>query len=110
MGSTEQGAADESSTSMPVLPITSRQTLAACRAMPLQPGDVFIASYPKSGTTWMQNILTTLLLGGALNSPTHPPHLFPLVPFLLPWGRLVGLLDDELLSAALGAPVGAACR
>ena len=55
---------------MPVLPITSEETLAACRAMRVKPGDIFIASYPKSGTTWTQNILTTLLLGGA-QQPGH---------------------------------------
>ena len=31
---------------MPMLPITSAATVAACKALPLQKGDVFIASYP----------------------------------------------------------------
>jgi len=46
---------------MPTLTITSPQTIESCRNLILRPKDVFICSYPKSGTTWTQHIVLSLL-------------------------------------------------
>ena len=48
----------------PLLPITSSRTLRNCRRLEANRRDVFVCSYPKSGTTWMQNIVYTLVTGG----------------------------------------------
>lgn len=47
---------------MPLLPITSPETIDACKSLPLQPSDIFICSYPKSGTTWTQHIVLSLII------------------------------------------------
>lgn len=47
---------------MPLLPISSPATIDACKSLQLRPSDVFICSYPKSGTTWTQHIVLTLIL------------------------------------------------
>lgn len=47
---------------MPLLPITSPGTVRKCSSLPLREGDVFVCSYPKSGTTWTQHVVLSLLL------------------------------------------------
>jgi hypothetical protein len=50
---------------MPLLPITSPATIEKCKSLPLRPSDVFVCSYPKSGTTWTQHIVLSLILADA---------------------------------------------
>lgn len=47
---------------MPLLSITSKNTVEKCRNFPLLENDIFICSYPKSGTTWLQHVILTLIL------------------------------------------------
>lgn len=47
----------------PYLPFCDQEILDKCKAYPAR-DEVFICSFPKSGTTWMQNIVFTLLTKG----------------------------------------------
>ena len=49
---------------------------AFCQFTP-QPGDIFIASYPRSGTTWLQMILYQLTTDGDMENLTHITEYCP---------------------------------
>ena len=49
---------------MPLLPITLERTVKACATLPLDDRTIFACSYPKSGTTWLQNMLYELCTAG----------------------------------------------
>ena len=63
----------------PLLPITSASTLAAIKQLATGPRDVFIASYPKSGTTWLQAIVFEL---ASLGTDVALDHISNFTPFL----------------------------
>ena len=63
----------------PLLPITSASTLAAIKQLATGPRDVFIASYPKSGTTWLQAIVFEL---ASLGTDVVLDHISNFTPFL----------------------------
>lgn len=52
---------------MPLLSITTPSTIQLAASFLVQPTDVFIASYPKSGTTWIQHIVLSLLVRNKRN-------------------------------------------
>ena len=47
----------------PFLPFCDASVLRKCKAYPVS-NDIFICSFPKSGTTWMQNMVYTLMTKG----------------------------------------------
>jgi len=47
---------------MPLLSISSPATVSKCSNFLMHSSDIFICSYPKSGTTWTQHIITSLVL------------------------------------------------
>jgi len=52
---------------MPLLPFMTEDTLDLCANLQLREHDIFICSYPKSGTTWTQHIIISILLQNRLN-------------------------------------------
>lgn len=69
----------------PLLPITSARTLRWIEAMEPVDRSVFIASYPKSGTTWLQYIVWQIVAAHR-ESTGGPPldlaHISDFAPFL----------------------------
>lgn len=86
---------------MPLLSISSPATIQKCASLQLRSTDIFIVSYPKSGTTWLQHIVLSLLLShlSTSSSPvTDYSHVSDYAPFfeidahwkedqLVPWIR-----------------------
>ena len=91
-GTAELAARDVAA--MPLLPITSDATMSLIAGMSVHDKDVFICSYPKSGTTWTQNIVFQLITRGRV--PLS--HISDFSPFL----------EADRTWSAAGSPVAAA--
>lgn len=61
-----------------------------------QPGDVLIASYPKCGTTWVQQIVHGLRTGGSM--------AFTEISLVVPWLETAPLLGIDLDAPQVAAP------
>jgi hypothetical protein len=66
---------------MPLLPITSQRTVEACRSLQVTDDDIFVCSYPKSGTTWTQNLVCRLLAVSIGMTIPEDWHLSQSAPF-----------------------------
>ena len=55
---------------------------------PISPGDLYVATYPKSGTTWVQHIVSLIQKGG--ERKTH-------IRTDIPWMEFIGK-DEALVS------------
>ena len=67
---------------MKFLPITSNETLKLCKNPPNFSGvTIFICSYPKSGTTWTQNIVYQILKGVPSTLEDDVDHISLCSPF-----------------------------
>jgi len=66
---------------MPLLSISSPDTIQKCADLPLRDKDIFICSYPKSGTTWLQHIVLSLLRADSNNTIPPYQHVSDYAPF-----------------------------
>lgn len=99
------GAMVDDDASFPLLPITSQLTMQRIADMRVGPRDVFVASFPKSGTTWMQQIVFQLV--SASVDQDGAAHISSFAPFLeadRTWDGQTGRLAEPAASlhAALG--------
>jgi len=86
-----------SSLPWPFLPFVSQESVDNCKNMRLQESDIFIASFPKSGTTWMQNIVYSLVSNGD-ESFEQISNCSPFFEHKKTWGEN-GELADSVITA-----------
>lgn len=67
---------------MKFLPISSEETLKKAKSLQVQDLDLFIASYPKSGTTWLQAVCFSLLRLDKASEELELEHISEYAPFL----------------------------
>jgi len=67
---------------MKFLPISSEETLKKAKSLQVQDLDLFIASYPKSGTTWLQAVCFSLLRLDKASKELELEHISEYAPFL----------------------------
>eukprot|EP01031_Cornospumella_fuschlensis_P046487 gene46487-56925_t len=88
----EEGVPDD----FPLLSLSTPKILSLCAGLPDHPTlpTVFVASYPKSGTTWMQGIVYYLLSDGD-ESFDHISNYFPFFEISRTWDQDSGALQAK---------------
>ena len=76
-------------------PIVTQQTVDKLRGISLFPDDVFVVTYPKSGTTLTQQIIKLIKLGGNDDSSKH---VFDAIPFIETKGEQLETILQSLPS------------
>ena len=80
------------------------------RQFPLRPEDIFIVTFPKSGTTWMQQIVKLLRNGGQPNE-VKLDRAIPWLEMLdSEYGTMLGYTSDILTSNDLLSPRAFKCH
>ncbi len=76
--------------------LNSAEGIEASRRFQPRPDDIIIASYPKSGTTWMQQIVHGLRTGGNMD--------FSDITEVVPWIEMAHVLDLDLTGLQVASP------
>ena len=87
-----------------VLPRLSPERWQELETFPLRQGDVFIATYPKSGTTWMQQIVKLLRNGGKRDDIKLDKSIPWLEVLDSDFGKMLGYTPDMATSSDVISP------
>ena len=75
---------------VPFPPYIRQEQMDALRDFPLRADDLFVVTYPKSGTTWMQQIVKLIRTNGVENGELVSIQAVPWLEKVYSEGRKVG--------------------